>query len=132
MEGLETQIGGPQPHRLELVEPAALDDRHGADVGVDLAGAGGEVDLGGPGDPELDAPRLLLQQVVGEPQGAVRAQPDSALGAVVKMDPDRGDAVEVGDPVRERRPHPGSHCAPKERGVNVASSRIPFGCHWST
>ena len=60
VEGLEAQLRGLEGGRLELGQVAGLEDADAGDVGVDLGGAGGEVDFGGAGDAE------------GEPVGVAR------------------------------------------------------------
>ena len=67
VEGLEAQLRGLEAGRLELGELARPQDADAGDVGVDLGGAGGEVDLGGAGDAEGEAPGVVVGELVGGP-----------------------------------------------------------------
>ena len=76
-------------------ELARREDADAGDVGVDLGGAGGEVDFGGAGDAEGEPVGVVVGQLVAGPQRAVAAEPDPAGGAVGEVDADRADVAEV-------------------------------------
>ena len=59
VEGLQAQLRGLEGGRLELGQVARLEHADAGDVGVDLGGAGGEVDFGGAGDAEGEAVGVL-------------------------------------------------------------------------
>ena len=115
--------------RLEAGEVTGLQDSDPRDVGVDLGGAGGEVDLGGAGDPEGEAVGVPRGSACRRRGSALGAEPDPALGAVGEVDADRADVAEVEHRPLVARAGPGSQAPPKASGVKVASRRIPVGSH---
>ena len=95
VEGLQAQLRGLEAGRLEVGELARGEHADAGDVGVDLGGAGGEVDFGGAGDAEGEAVGVFVGQLVAGAQGAVAGEVDSAAGLVGEVDADRADVAEL-------------------------------------
>ena len=132
--GVPHQSGDGVLRRGDLpVQPPHLLPLDGGDprqLRIHLAGAGGEVQLGRPGDAVADSRRVILLEPVAHSRPAAAVDRHASLRAVGAVDSNDGEMAVAGDPIDELqtgRPQPvGPERKRREGGLEEKPAIRPF------